>query len=149
MHARTRGLAHAALVVSLIATCHSAFAQACFEWTRRQVLGPSARAGHAMAFDIRRGVTVLFGGSDVGLSGETWEWDGSAWTLRATSGPTPRTRHAMAYDARRGVTVLFGGNDGSVVGDTWEWDGTAWLQKPTRDPQFGTTTHSYTTRTAL
>ncbi len=36
-----------------------------------------------MAYDSARGVTVLFGGgTDHGLSGQTWEWDGTQWTLR-------------------------------------------------------------------
>lgn len=32
-------------------------------------------------------MTVLFGGGDPGLDGETWEWDGTTWTLRGTTGP--------------------------------------------------------------
>jgi hypothetical protein len=41
-----------------------------------------------MAYDVERGVTVLFGGdpeeADGRLLGDTWEWDGSRWTRRAT-----------------------------------------------------------------
>ena len=44
-------------------------------WTQRMVSGPSARWGHAMAYDAARGVIVLFGGEagSHALSGETWE----------------------------------------------------------------------------
>jgi hypothetical protein len=44
-----------------------------------------------MAYDEKRGVSVLFGGSNSGIrSGETWEWNGRVWTRVATTGPTPR-----------------------------------------------------------
>ncbi len=82
--------------------------------------GPSVRAGHAMAYDSSRGVTVLFGGNS-GLSAKTWEWNGSVWTKLAISGPTSRSYHAMAYDSARKQTVLFGGERISPVlfyGDT-------------------------------
>lgn len=40
---------------------------------------PSARSGHALAFDSIRGKVVLFGGRDAPMeNGETWEWDGSS-----------------------------------------------------------------------
>lgn len=46
---------------------------------------PSARYGHAMAYDSDRGVVVLFGGADsntdYGLN-DTWEYDGTIWVQR-------------------------------------------------------------------
>jgi hypothetical protein len=76
-----------------------------------------------MAYDVARGVTVLFGGnagSDVGNT-ETWEWNGTAWTQRLVSGPSARHYHAMSYDAARRVTVLFGGiSTGTGNAETWE-----------------------------
>jgi hypothetical protein len=97
-------------------------------WTLRSSSGPSPRAGHALAFDSGRGVTVLFGGyTTAGASGQTWEWNGSSWTLRSSSGPAPRFDTAIAYDAGRGVTVLFGGSAGA--NQTWEWNGTSWTQR--------------------
>jgi len=46
---------------------------------------PSARYGHAMAYDSNRGVVVLFGGADsntdYGLN-DTWEYDGTTWVQR-------------------------------------------------------------------
>lgn len=102
--------------------------------------GPGARAGHAMAFDDRRGVVVLFGGKDGDgdIRGDTWEWDGVAWQLRTTAGPYPRFRAAMAYDSQRGVVVLFGGRTTQYYRDqwdTWEWDGTSWTERPVSGPQ--------------
>ena len=44
-------------------------------WTARQDIGPSARSGHAAAFDSVRQRVVLFGGIDQkqSLLGDTWE----------------------------------------------------------------------------
>jgi hypothetical protein len=99
-------------------------------WIQRMIAGPSARSDHAMAFDSKRGVVVLFGGFPG--SGETWEFDGSTWTNRtAATAPPGRIDAGMAYDSARGRTVLFGGSatpSGTTLGDTWEWDGTTWAQ---------------------
>ena len=96
-------------------------------WTQVASTGPAPRSSHAMAYDARRGVTVLFGGFDANSNdlGDTWEWDGASWRQVAFSGPTARFGHAMAYDRVRRVTVLFGG-DAENREDTWEWDGTSW-----------------------
>src|SRR6187549_3658789 len=67
-------------------------------WLQRQVTGPSARWGHAMAYDVDSQRIVLFGGRGIaGLLGDTWEWDGSAWAQRI-NGPPARAGHAMAFD---------------------------------------------------
>jgi hypothetical protein len=104
-------------------------------WTQISTNGP-ARVRPGLAYDSKRGVSVLFGGrsSPGALHGDTWEWDGIAWQLRANTGPSPREAHAMAYDSTRGVTVLFGGFNGTQLGDTWEWDGTLWTQRLERGP---------------
>ncbi len=95
-------------------------------WTRVATSGPTAQRGHAMAYDAKRGHSVL-----VGVDAVTWLWDGEGWTSVAAPGPQPRTNAAMAYDAKRGVTVLFGGDAGGAPSDqTWEWDGVAWMEKP-------------------
>lgn len=99
-------------------------------WSAAQpTLAPSARSRTRLAFDARRGVAVLFGGSSNGVElGDTWEWDGTAWIERtpATS-PVARIDHAMAFDARRGRVLLFGGTRLQTrLSDTWEWDGTVW-----------------------
>ena len=102
-----------------------------FLWTRKQDIGPSARLGHAMAFDAGRGRVVLFGGDSLRsrLFNDTWEWNGENWTQMADIGPSPRRDLAIAYDAPRRRVVLFGGASGSgPAGDTWEWDGEDWTQ---------------------
>jgi len=77
---------------------------------------PSARDGHAMAYDSARGVVVLFSG--YGLLSDTWEWDGTDWTQRTpTQQPSGRLAHAMAYDSARSAVVLFGGSP--RYSDTW------------------------------
>ena len=84
-----------------------------------------------MAFDVARGVTVLFGGRDwTGDVTDTWEWDGTSWLQVASTGPTPREDHVMAYDSARQRTVLYGGKPLAMpfLDDTWEWDGAAWMQ---------------------
>jgi hypothetical protein len=91
-------------------------------WTQRVVSGPSPRRGHAMAYDVSRGVTVLFGGTTGASNGETWEWNGTAWTQQTITGPAPRVLHAMAYDAARGLTVLFGG----VTTESFHFSGETW-----------------------
>lgn len=89
----------------------------------------------AMAYDSRRRVSVLFGGSSISsIAPGTMEYpiidppqpglNLNAWDeLSLALQPPARSRHAMAYDSRRGVTVLFGGESGAgagPLGDTWE-----------------------------
>jgi len=93
---------------------------------------PTPRRGSAMAYDSLRGVSVLFGGSDIQggtetLRDDTWEWDGSVWNrCFPPTSPSARGGHAMTYDSTRDRTVLFGGQSsvpGVRLDDTWEWNG--------------------------
>jgi hypothetical protein len=103
---------------------------------------PDARSEAAMAYDIRRRRTVLFGGLDAFETGrpfpDLWEWDGHRWNRQTPTVPTPGERafHSMAFDAARGVSVVFGGDvvDPPVV---WEWDGAAWDPIVSPDPNPG------------
>ena len=93
---------------------------------------PDGRIRAGMAFDARRGVTVMFGGvgATTGFT-DTWTWDGADWTLQSPA-TSPRTRHfaSMAYDPLHGNTVLFGGSmPGVRLNDTWTWDGTTWTEQ--------------------
>jgi len=93
---------------------------------------PSARRYHAIAYEIKRGRTLLFGGQDASTRlADTWEWDGTNWTQRSpATSPPPREQHAIAYDSLRGRVVLFGGlHSLGALSDTWEWDGTNWTQR--------------------
>ena len=96
---------------------------------------PPPRDHHSMAYDARRGRTVLFGGQGwSGDRGDTWEWDGVQWWCCNSPGPPPGADHAMAWDRRRQCVVLYGGSAGT---GTWEWDGVAWTQRhPLHDPGF-------------
>ena len=87
-------------------------------WRNASSSGPAPQSDHAMAFDDRRGVVVLFG------SGQTWEWDGQGWTNRtpAQGNPEPRTFHRMAFSDALQQVVMYGGADGLA----WTWDGESW-----------------------
>jgi len=104
----------------------------------RPTLSPSPRGGHAMAYDSKRGRTVMFGGYDgATLIDETWEFDGVRWTLRdLATRPPGRTAFSLTYDSVRDRIVLFGGEGaGGRLQDTWEYDGTAWtLRMPADKP---------------
>jgi len=119
----------------------SAGSQETFEWngtawSRVESNGstPSAREGHAMAFDSVRNRTVLFGGwNSTNAFADTWEWNGSTWVNVTPAGapgssPPARQGHSLTFDSARGRTVLVGGRGatGTLLDDTWEWNGTTW-----------------------
>lgn len=99
-------------------------------WTQRQDIGPSARFGHALAYDQSKECVLLVGGDGLGsLYRDTWLWNGENWTQVENIGPAGRAEHAVAYDSARARVVLFGGRGSQgVLADTWEWDGEAWTQ---------------------
>jgi hypothetical protein len=111
-------------------------------WRTVSGQSPPARYAHAMAFDSRRGVVVMYGGATMGADGQTvhledmWQWDGARWIEIAIRGRSPGKRYspAMAFDAARGRTVLNGGLEVKGRGqfaafdDVWEWDGSTWTQ---------------------
>ena len=110
------------------------------QWTQvcdqPQCVRPTARQSHKMVYDSVRGVVVLYGGHNNGITlGDTWEWDGTTWTERfPVDSPGTRHVHAMSYDCSRGVVVLYGGAHSSAgntpaLKDTWEYDGNNWNQK--------------------
>ncbi len=98
---------------------------------------PNPRFDAAMAFDQRRGETVLYGGyGQTETYDATWTWDGTDWKLQDAP-TTPGARHffSMAYDEAAGVTVLFGGSlPGQRLNDTWTWDGATWQKQPAPPP---------------
>jgi hypothetical protein len=97
-------------------------------WTQRNVVGgPPASWGHALAYDLLRLRTVLFGANT-----GTWEWDGTAWTRPALAvAPSARSYAAMVFDPARAKLVMYGGVEATraatILGDTWTYDGT-WTQ---------------------
>jgi hypothetical protein len=53
-------------------------------WTQRQDIGPSARFGHALAYDESKSRTLLVGGDGLGtLFRDTWLWNGETWNGRS------------------------------------------------------------------
>ncbi|HEX6811297.1 MAG TPA: kelch repeat-containing protein [Planctomycetota bacterium] len=111
-------------------------------WLRRQPgTSPPWLAGHAMAHDAARDVTVLFSGYGISTFAwvQTYEWNGVDWTnVSPAVQPSAREGHAMAFDVVRGKVVLFGGRNpdpnGFDYGDTWEWDGAQWTQRAVAGP---------------
>ncbi len=95
---------------------------------------PSARWLHRITFDIARGVSVMFGGTTLGLPellNQTHTFDGTTWVLKTpTHSPPARYSPMLAYNVVRRVVVLFGGCDATdtVMDDMWEWDGNDWTE---------------------
>ena len=98
---------------------------------------PAAHAGgHALAYDSRRGMSMLYG--DRGPDASTlWGWDGSSWRAFNQPGPGLRRHIKLAYDCARDRLVLYGGFDDSgriLNSDTWEWNGQSWSRVATDGP---------------
>jgi hypothetical protein len=105
------------------------------DWRERHPpVMPSQRSSMGMAYDVARGLVVLFGGNthSIGFSNETWTWDGRTWTLQhPNSAPLARERMGLAWDGARRQIVMFGGRDFPDLNyrdlsDTWVWDGLSW-----------------------
>ena len=101
-------------------------------WREVSGSGPRARYAHAMVFDERAGVVLLYGGAAAHRNApltDMWQWDGARWTEIAMTGPTPGFRYQpiMVYDRKRSITVLYGGLQGNDD-DTWEWNGRSWTR---------------------
>ena len=99
-------------------------------WRDATPLPIGERTGHALVYDSRRGISVLFGGQASTELGETWEWDGTTWALRQFAiAPPPRVYPSMTYDSQRDRVILFGGsNADGMLADTWEYDGASWTR---------------------
>ena len=117
---------------------------ATLNWTNRTIAGtvPSARYGHAMAYDPGRGVIVLVGGWDIGTGdalADVWEWDPTtgAWTQRLTGSepnlPPARLYASLVTDSAQGHLDLVGGlpqvgngqstsGTNPLPGEIWELD---------------------------
>jgi len=99
---------------------------------------PPARYRAAIAFDQRRGVTVLYGGEGPTNTpyADTWTWNGEDWAEQSpATSPSPRHYPAMAYDAERGNMVMFGGSAAGIrLNDTWIWNGATWTKQTAPAP---------------
>ena len=86
-------------------------------WTLLDSLGPPVRNLAGVAYDSRRNVVVLHGGTasrDLNY-GETWEWGKTGWVKRSDGGPGVRSHTQLAYDRTRGRAVLFGGQNAQAT----------------------------------
>ena len=103
-------------------------------WTQiMTATSPIARRDHAMVYDPRRGVVVMWGGSTDDRS--VWEYDGTDWREVPADGPHPREHPSLAYDPVTGRVLLVSGDHlGAEIGDVWTWDGSAWQQLQDLDP---------------
>ena len=105
-------------------------------WLKASDGGPAARNGHAMAFDRRAGVVIMWGGTTgVTHLDDMWQWDGKRWTEIRLGEPRPSKRVGaqMVYDVAREMIVLYGGRirvDGVVrtSDEMWEWHGDRWTR---------------------
>jgi cysteine-rich repeat protein len=112
--------------------CSSLCAVETVDWRELVPAALTPRFDTALAFDARRGRTVMFGGTERRALAErslaeTWEYDGANWASPGVPVPPPAlARAATAFDEARGRTVLLDG----ARGDTWEYDGAAWRKRP-------------------
>ena len=73
-------------------------------WSLRTPAGgvaPPPRSYAGVAYDVRRGRTVVYGGITATTSlADHWEWDGTRWTQVVPSGATPGARQGqqMTYE---------------------------------------------------
>lgn len=113
------------------------------EWKQlNPVHVPPARLGAGAAYDEKRGVTVLFGGSGKDANqlavfyDDIWEWDGKDWIRKTPKvHPLPRQAPGMYYDPIREAVVIYGGyyfdteTQSQVFhDDVWSWDGETWQE---------------------
>ena len=98
---------------------------------------PSTPVGAVTAYDDATGQLVSFGGTPtggLGLSSDTWTFNGLLWTDHASSAAPPaRDGASMAFDPSTRELILFGGENGNsngngALGDTWAWNGISWKQ---------------------
>jgi len=92
-------------------------------------VSPSARSHHALGYDSKRGMVVLFGGQNEQLSyNDTWIYDpvNNVWmNVTPPVSPSPRVDFGFAYDEKSDNFILYGGRygDGSIImNDTWAYN---------------------------
>jgi hypothetical protein len=101
------------------------------DWTQLSPAGsPSARWEATMA--AIGGQAVLYGGNTsppntLGISAQTWVWNGATWTLSTPSGVGPLPAYGATMTVDGTEVVRFGGVSGTnASSDVWSWDGAVW-----------------------
>ncbi len=97
------------------------------QWTKAAPsVRPTPRFRSSMAFDPKRGVIVMYGGtspSDAALH-DVWEYDGVTWLQRSINGSlTPLIHPQLAYDTASQRMAILGGGAG-LNATLYLWDGT-------------------------
>ncbi len=92
---------------------------------------PDILSGHAMAYDPREQISVLYGGSTISrMPTETFEWNGLEWNgIVDAVNPGKRVSHRMSYIASLDGIVLYGGsniNGLEIYQDTWLYRDHTW-----------------------
>ena len=109
---------------------------------------PSPRAGAAMAYDLFRQRTVLFGGrrgfTAQDQLNDTWEWNGSVWQPVATpTSPPALLVPSLYFELATGTLLLVGTSLASVPAQTQVWRYSAgtwtWVASSTNDQVGGST----------
>jgi cysteine-rich repeat protein len=94
---------------------------------RQTVAGPAVSSAPVMAFDSRRGITVLFA-----EPGVTAEYDGVRWqTLNPQTSPTALRPLAMDYDRTRSLMILIGANPSTGTIEPWSYNAANWAKLST------------------
>ena len=115
-------------------------------------LSPSQRDSFSMAYDSKRDLVVLFGGSDADPCwkncppsfGDTWIYNVAAntWTeIKPPTAPSGRANAALDYDAESDRTILYSGfisGDNYAPLDTWSFDMNTktWTQMKASGPAY-------------
>ena len=93
-------------------------------WMLLSEIGATPRRAPSMAYDPRRGTTLLFGGDDEDLLElrDLWEWNGVRWNELPINGPTRRMSAPMVYAAERHTMLVHGGlsHGNNSLGEMWE-----------------------------
>ena len=105
---------------------------------------PTARVGHAMAYDCADKVVILYGGTDMGTYfGDTWAYNytTNTWTNRNPSTPPPgRADTAMVYDILQKKIIIYGGSaGGTAIEETkvYDYSTNSWSGKSVPSTAFG------------
>jgi len=95
----------------------------------KPAVSPPGRFLHAMVYDEKNDVTILYGGKNQnGAMADLWAWDGTNWKqLCPVCNPAGRYLHEMFYDPQKEQVFLYGGyNEDKAYGEAWSWNGTDW-----------------------
>jgi galactose oxidase-like protein len=135
------------------------------QWTHLSpVVAPPPREAAGIAYDLKDGYVVLFGGAcvqdqpcyppSIPIYGDTWKFAAGIWTnITPKSSPPPDSDIGLTYDAADGYTLFLGlkSLNGHIFDLTWKFVGGRWTSPfPTPVQRPPTADHglTYTGRNA-